>query len=132
MRPLAGRSARSGSLPRSLDPPADHRPRDPPVSMTTPQGGNSNETGVIRITRKTVAGAGKPPMNGTPEDEAGDVDASAADEIDAVDEGVAASGASGSASQFGKAAGSGGSSRGSSRSGSARGGRSGSATSGGR
>src|SRR5215475_8389973 len=131
MRPLAGRSARSGSLPRSLDPPSDHRPRGPPVSMTTPQGGNSNESGVIRITRKAVAGAGKPPMNGTPEDETGDVDASAADEIDtdAVDEDVAdsrAKRAGGSGTSKATA-----STRGSGRSGSA-GGRSGSATSGGR
>ncbi|HEU0238945.1 MAG TPA: DUF3105 domain-containing protein [Micromonosporaceae bacterium] len=31
--------------------------------MTTPQGGNNRESGVIRITRKAVAGAGKAPKN---------------------------------------------------------------------
>jgi hypothetical protein len=32
--------------------------------MTTPQGGNTSESGVVRITRKAVAGAGKPPAAG--------------------------------------------------------------------
>src|SRR5215475_9144429 len=49
--------------------PPGHPPRHPifdqeaPVSMTTPQGGNNSESGVMRIKRKAVAGAGKAPTN---------------------------------------------------------------------
>jgi hypothetical protein len=38
------------------------------VSMTTPQGGNNRESGVVRITRKAVAGAGKAPTGDGPDD----------------------------------------------------------------